>query len=61
LLLKNEGINRNDFISKTGIGRTGIFQYLQILRDANLIEYVGSKKTGGYYLTKETKEKLQMF
>jgi ATP-dependent DNA helicase RecG len=58
LLLDNEGINRNDFISKIGIGRTAIFQYLQILREANLIEYIGSKKTGGYYLTREAKERL---
>ena len=60
LLLKNEEMNRIDFISKTGIGRTRIFQYLQILRDANLIEYVGSKKTGGYYLTEIAKSKLQV-
>jgi len=59
LLLKNEGINRNDFIENLNIGRTSIFQYLQILREANLIEYIGSKKTGGYYLTKEAKNRLQ--
>jgi ATP-dependent DNA helicase RecG len=60
LLLKEEGINRNDFIEKLGIGRTSIFQYLQILRDADIVEYIGSKKTGGYYLTQEAKKRLQI-
>ena len=55
-----EGINRNGFISETGTGRTSIFQYLQILRDANLIEYTGSKKTGGYFMIREAKEMLQI-
>jgi ATP-dependent DNA helicase RecG len=59
LLLKEEGINRNDLITGIGIGRTGIFQYLQILRDANIVEYIGSRKTGGYFLTQEAKERLQ--
>jgi ATP-dependent DNA helicase RecG len=59
LLLKNEGINRNNIITEIGIGRTSIFQCLQILRDANIIEYIGAKKTGGYYLTQNAKNKLQ--
>ena len=58
LLLKNEGINRNDFIINMNIGRTSLFHYLQMLREANLIKYVGSKKTGGYYLTEIVREKL---
>jgi len=48
LLLKSEGINRNDFIERMNIGRTTVFQCLHILRNANIIEYTGSKKTGGY-------------
>ena len=59
LLLKREGMNRNDFIKKLGIGRTSIFQCLQILREANIVEYFGSKKTGGYYLTQKAKDRLQ--
>jgi predicted transcriptional regulator len=59
LLLSNEGVNRTELIAKMNIGRTSIFQYLQILRNAKLIEYIGSKKTGGYFLTKEAKDRLQ--
>jgi len=59
LLFKNEGINRNDLISELGIGRTSLFQCLQILRDTDIIEYIGSKKTGGYFLTQKAKERLQ--
>jgi len=59
LLLKSEGINRNDLITEIGIGRTSIFQCLQILRDADIVEYIGSKKTGGYYLTQRAKDRLQ--
>jgi predicted HTH transcriptional regulator len=58
LLLKEEGINRNDFIEKLGKGRTTITQCLQILREANIVEFIGSDKTGGYYLTQEAKKTL---
>jgi len=37
-----------------------LFQCLQILRDTDIIEYIGSKKTGGYYLTQEAKGRLQI-
>jgi len=34
-------------------------RYLKLLKDAHLIEFKGSRKTGGYYLTKETKERIE--
>ena len=54
-----QGINMIDIISKTGKGKTTIFRYLNILKDINLIEYRGSRKTGGYYLTDKAKEILK--
>ena len=58
-LIEEDGIKRNVFIEKSGKKRTTITQCLQILRDANMIEYIGSKKTGGYYLTRRVKNMLQ--
>ena len=59
LLFNNQGMKRNDLIIKIGISRTSIFRYLQILQNANIIEYIGSRKTGGYYLTPKAKNILQ--
>ena len=54
-----QGINMIDIISKIGKGRTTIFRYLNILKECNFIEYRGSRKTGGYYLTDKAKNKLK--
>jgi len=52
------GINRIELIEKIGKGKTTLERYLKILKDSNLIDYKGSKKTGGYYLTDKAKEKF---
>jgi DNA-binding transcriptional ArsR family regulator len=41
-----------------GKRRSSLTRHLKLLRDANIIEFVGSDKTGGYYLTKQAKERL---
>jgi ATP-dependent DNA helicase RecG len=56
LLIKEEKLNRNMLIQKTGKGRTTVTGYLKMLRDAHIIEFIGSDKTGGYYLTQQVKE-----
>jgi ATP-dependent DNA helicase RecG len=60
LLLNEESANRNMLIDKLEKGRTTITRYLKLLKDANIIEYIGSDKTGGYHLTQKAKEKLQL-
>ena len=47
--------NRIDLIEQTRIKNPTIDRYIKILKDANIIEFIGSDKTGGYYLTKEAK------
>ena len=46
---------RKDLIRQTQKGKSTMDRYLNILKDANIIEFIGSDKTGGYYLTKEAK------
>ena len=55
----NRGINRVELINITEKGKTSLDRYLKILKDNDIIEYIGSKKTGGYYLTKRAKNKLK--
>ena len=59
-LLNNSGVDGNTLAILLGKGRSSLTRHLRVLRDANIIEFIGSDKTGGYYLTKEAKEKLQM-
>jgi len=51
--------NRTDLIGQTKIKNPTIDRCIKILKDANIIEHIGSRKTGGYYLTQEVKDKLQ--
>jgi len=53
------GINRVELIDKMGKGKTTLERYLKVLKENDLIEYKGSKKTGGYYLTEKAKDKLK--
>jgi ATP-dependent DNA helicase RecG len=53
------GINMIELISKTGKGKTTVHRYVSILKDNEIIEYKGARKTGGYYLTNNAIEKLK--
>lgn len=33
-------------------------RYVKQLKDANLIEFKGANRTGGYYLTEQTKKEI---
>ena len=54
-----KGVNRIELIDKIGKGKTTIERYLKVLKRIELIEYRGSKKTGGYYLTEKANDKLK--
>ena len=60
-LLNNNSADGNTLAIISGKGRSSLTRHLKLLLDNNIIEYIGAKKTGRYYLTKEVKEKLQMF
>jgi ATP-dependent DNA helicase RecG len=60
-IISNEGRRIPEYqeITQLGSERT-IERYIQQLRAANLIEFIGeAAQTGGYYLTKILKEKLK--
>jgi ATP-dependent DNA helicase RecG len=59
IISSKEGINRIELIAQTEKGRTTINRYLTVLKDCSLIEYIGARKTGGYYLTDKAKDKLK--
>lgn len=50
---------RDFFATQMDIPLTNIKRYLSILVQHNLIEYIGSNKTGGYQLTKSIAKKLK--
>ena len=51
--------NRSRLIKQTQKGRSSTDRYIKILKDANIIEFTGSDKTGGYFLTQKAKDRLQ--
>lgn len=54
-----KGINRIELIEKIGKGKTTLERYLKVLKENNLIEYRGAKKTGGYFLSEYALNKLK--
>jgi ATP-dependent DNA helicase RecG len=58
VLLKNQGISRKEISALIKKGKTVTHQYLKILKDARIVEFIGADKTGGYYLTEEIKKLL---
>jgi ATP-dependent DNA helicase RecG len=50
--------NRIDLIERTQKGRATTERYIKILKDANIVEFIGSDKTGGYYLTQKAKDRI---
>lgn len=58
LILGKEGINAREITKMTSKSKPTIERYLRIARTANLIEFVGAPKTGGYYLTEKMKARL---
>lgn len=50
-LQSNQGLRISSLQNKINIPAKTLERYVKILKEINLIEYRGSKKTGGYYLT----------
>lgn len=58
LILNRPGIDRPELIENMAKSKASVERYLKILKDNNLIEYKGSKRTGGYYIPETIKQKL---
>ena len=59
IIHSQKGINRIELIERIGKAKTTIERYLKILKENNLIEYKGAKKTGGYFLSEYALDKLK--
>lgn len=55
----NEGIKTLDIATKRGKSKATIERYLRLAKELNIIEFKGSPKKGGYYLTKAAKDKIK--
>lgn len=59
-LIQNQpGISRTELFDNTDRSLATIKRHLKFLRDNNIIEYKGTNRVGGYYLTDDAKEKLK--
>lgn len=52
---ENPGLDTNKISSMVQISIRTTGRYIKQLKDNNIIEFIGSKKTEGYYLTSEAK------
>jgi ATP-dependent DNA helicase RecG len=59
ILLNVSGLSAIEIASRIDKSIPTVERYIRILRRRDIIEYRGSKKTGGYYLTDKAKDKLK--
>ncbi len=60
LLIKEEGINTTTIVKELASkSKPTVERYLKSARELSMIEYKGSAKTGGYYLTKHMKKHIE--
>ncbi|MBX9780863.1 MAG: hypothetical protein K2X26_10995 [Chitinophagaceae bacterium] len=58
-VIEKEGVKAIDIASKRGKSVRTIERYLKIAKALNIIEFKGVPKTGGYYLTKTTRDNIR--
>jgi ATP-dependent DNA helicase RecG len=59
-LLKSPGLRSNALSGKMNVTEVTIRRDMQTLDKLDLVEYRGSKKTGGYYLTQKLLQKIKL-
>ncbi|MBL7967557.1 MAG: hypothetical protein JNK09_11195 [Prolixibacteraceae bacterium] len=59
ILITVPGLNAVEIASRTKRGLSTIERYLRLLRKKEIVEFKGAPKTGGYYLTSKSKDKLK--
>ena len=57
VLYRDEGLRSVDIEKRTNIPIKSVERYIKILKDFGLVEFKGSPKTGGYYLTENITKK----
>jgi ATP-dependent DNA helicase RecG len=58
-LYRQEGAGAGDLSGELGVSDATIERYISILRKIKVIEYSGSKKTGGYYLNSQFRSRIE--
>lgn len=59
ILMNNEGLKVPDLVAKRSKSRATIERYLKLAKELSIIEFKGSPKTGGYYLTKLLRDSIE--
>jgi ATP-dependent DNA helicase RecG len=59
MIVLDPGINAEEIRLKIDKSKSTVERYLKILKDIEIIEYLGPAKTGGYHLTQQTKEEIK--
>ena len=59
LIINNPGINTKSIAESTNKPKPTIERYIRIAKETNMIEFQGSSKSGGYYVTEKMKAKLK--
>lgn len=59
LLRDNEGLNANGIIDVMDKSKPTVERYLSIAKSAAIVEFTGSRRTGGYYLTDTVKQVIK--
>lgn len=54
-----EGLKTHDYAEHLQVGTSTLSRYIKPLKQHNIVEFVGAPKTGGYYLTKSFKQKIE--
>jgi predicted HTH transcriptional regulator len=60
IIADNPGINQKKLAELLNKGNTVVHFYIKLLKDANIIEFIGSAKTEGYYLTEMAKNAISL-
>lgn len=59
VIYKEEGVKTGDIAKTAEIPAKSVERYVGQLKEAGLIEFKGAPRTGGYFLTKKTENKLK--
>lgn len=58
LILKHEGANIQDLVVKRGKSKATIERYVRTAKEVGVLEFIGSNKTGGYFLSSKLKRMM---
>ena len=59
ILMISEGLKVHDLVAKRGKSRATIERYLKLAKKLSIIEFRGTPKTGGYYITQSMRNRIK--